>query len=159
MLLHSLFGCSLHHAAGCDSHAHGLCDHACDVDGHPSVQPETDCCHDHQGHDHGDETDGSCGGELVTGSESNVAPSCPGCESGPCDGSSPGCHSVSSCSFVPSSDVAFVCDAVFVGFVSYDLDPNMAPVRMIAWQQERQRQFSGVEDSLSRCASLCTWQI
>jgi hypothetical protein len=35
----------------------------------------------------------------------------------------------------------------------------MAPVRMIAWQQERQRQFSGVEDSLSRCASLCTWQI
>ncbi len=159
MLLHSLFGCSLHHAASCDSHAHGLCDHVCDADGHPSVQHENDCCHEHGGHDDGVGPDGSCTGELIASSEASVAPVCPGCESSPCDGNSPGCHSAGSCSFVPCSDVAFVCDAVFVGFISYDLDPSMSRVRTFAWQQERQRQFYGVEDSLSRCASLCTWLI
>ncbi|QDV85326.1 hypothetical protein TBK1r_43050 [Stieleria magnilauensis] len=159
MLLHSLLGCSLHHAASCDSHAHSVYDDVCDADGHPSVQHDNDCCHDHEGHDHSRGAEGSCTSEFVAGSETNIAPVCPGCESGPCDGRLPGCHSTGSCSFVPSSDVDFVCDAVFVGYILYDFDPSMARVRTVCWQQERQRQFAGVEDSLSHCASLCTWLI
>lgn len=159
MLLHSLFGCSVHHAASCDSHAHGLCNHACDADGHPSVQHENDCCHDDGEHDHSVGKEGSCTGELIASSETSIALVCQGCESRPCDGNSPGCHSAGSCSFVPSSDVAFVCSAVFVGVMAFDVDPSMARVRTFAWQQKRQRQFCGVEDSQARCASLCTWQI
>lgn len=161
LLLHSLFGCSLHHAASCDSHAHSLCDHICDADEPPSVQHENDCCHRHgeEEHDHSGGAEGSCTTELIASSETSIAPACPGCESGPCDGRSPGCHSAGSCSFVPSSDVTFVFDAVFVGFISYDLDPSMVRVRTFAWQQEHERQFSRAEDSLSRCASLCTWLI
>lgn len=159
MLLHSLFGCSLHHAVSCDSHAHGLCNNAGSAGDHVTFDAKNDCCDSHFGHDHGCEADDSCAGEVGSGSELNVAHSCLGCQSGPCDGNSPGCHSDASCSFVPASGVVFHCDATSVGSISYDIDLSAVRVRAFAWQYDRQRPFSGAESSLSRCASLCTWRI
>lgn len=153
MLLHSMFGCSLHHGHSCNSHAASLCD----VADHPSVQHENDCCHSHSTPDYSGRGQGSCISEVIASSEAIFATECPGRDSEPCDGGLPGCHSTGTCSFVPSSDVIFVCDAVLIGFISYDLDSSMARARTFGWQQ--QCQFSGIKDSLSRCASLCTWLI
>lgn len=155
LLLHSIFGCSLHHAAMCDSQTHGQTLHSCKSGDNPSVQDKSDCCHNHDGHDHGNGAGNSDSG-AVAGSE--IVPVCPGCEPGPCDGNLPGCHSTGACSFVPSSNVVFECDAILVGFILQDFVPSMARCRALARWQNYGQQFS-YGDSLSRCAFLCTWRI
>ncbi|QDT04581.1 hypothetical protein K227x_29730 [Rubripirellula lacrimiformis] len=156
MLLHSFFGCSLHHAYGCESHLDGVCQHDCDAasgtnhgDGSAS-----NCCHSEN---HGIESNDSRG--TLDASHTHLVPSCPACQSGPCDGSLPGCHSDLGCSFVPSNDVVFLCDTSVVEFISYELDRSVDQVRAVAWQQDCQQRPPSMDGPLYRCAFLCTWLI
>ncbi|MDV6031450.1 MAG: hypothetical protein F9B45_15400 [Phycisphaera sp. RhM] len=87
-----------------------------------------------------------------------MAPCC-ACESQPCDGNHPGCHGEVECSFVPSSDVVFIIDAPLVAYVAYEHDPMMSLVRSMAKRGLHQRSTRVATDSLSHCASLCTWII
>ncbi len=104
LLLHLIFGCSLHHAAACGSHGHGGCDHARVSTDLPSVQSDHCCGQDHD-----------CSGEDQTveadDNVSQLVAPCYACQSQPCDGNHPGCHGEVECSFVPSSDVVFIIDA------------------------------------------------
>ena len=156
MLLHSIFGCSLHHAAACDSHHHG-CHSRVSAEHLSSGAAEHDCC-SADGIAHGECCGGADEGEISQG-ELTLSPFCPGCPSGPCDGQSPGCHSIGKCSFVPSSPVVFACDVAVVGFLTVDLDPHVACSRMLAWRSDQRQRFPGVVDPLTRCASLCVWRI
>ena len=152
LLLHLIFGCSLHHAAACGSHDHGGCDHARVSTDTPSVHSDHCCGHDHD-----------CSGEDETveadGNVSQLVSPCCGCESQPCDGNHPGGHGVVGCSFVPSSDVVFIIDAPLVAFVCYEHDPMMSFVSSLAARRLQQRSANVATDSLSHCASLCTWII
>ena len=160
LLLHLIFGCSLHHAAACGSHEHDRCQHTCDAAGSETESDSESVQHDHVC-DHHDEHDGSGGVESVEAGDSEsqlVAPCCV-CESQPCDGNHPGCHGEVVCSFVPSSDVAFVVDVPFVAFIVYDNDPMLSTISSLASRGLRERSAIGVQGSLSHCASLCTWII
>ena len=152
LLLHLIFGCSLHHAAACGSHGHGGCDHARVSTDLPSVQSDHCCSHDHD-----------CSGEDETveayDNVSQLVAPCCACESQPCDGNHPGCHGEVECSFVPSSDVVFIIDAPVVAFVCYEHDPMMSFVSSLAARRLQQRSVNVATDSLSHCASLCTWII
>ncbi len=150
LLLHLIFGCSLHHVAACGSHGHDGCQHTCLTDNLPSVQPD-DCC----GCGHG--RSGEAVGPI--GKVNQVVAPCCACEPQPCDGNHPGCHGEVECSFVPSSDVVFNIDAPLVAFVSYEHDPMMNFVSSLTTRRLQQRSAIVVSDSLSHCASLCTWII
>ncbi len=154
LLLHLIFGCSLRHAAACATHGHDGCEHTCAAVDSPSVQSGHCCSHNHG---NGSSDDGSAA-ELTKEVGRLIAPCC-ACESQPCDGNHPGCHGEAECSFVPSSDVVFVIDAPFVVFLTYDHDPMKSYVGSLALRGLHQRSAVGAQDSLSRCASLCTWLI
>jgi len=159
MLLHSFFGCSLHHAYSCDSHSHLAGGQVCtenhrDVN-HQTVDARAGCCRGHDGNGHGESTPNQSSMAEVA----SMAASCPGCESGPCDGSIPGCHSEVGCSFVPASDVVFIRDVVVFEFVAYEHGPSIARVRAAAWQQDLRQHTKNFENSMTRCAALCTWLI
>ena len=154
LLLHLIFGCSLHHATGCERHGHDGFQHTC------TSEPLTvHGDHDHD-HHHSDEGETSEGNAIEVGdSESQLASPCCVCESLPCDGDHPGCHGEVECSFVPSSDVVFIIDAPFVAYVTYDLDSMMCLASSMAKRESFQRSARLVTNSLSHCASLCTWII
>src|SRR6056297_3572321 len=57
LLLHLIFGCSLHHADACGHHDHDGCQHTCSAADSPSVHDDHACGHDHE-HD--------CSGEEET---------------------------------------------------------------------------------------------
>ncbi|PHQ35243.1 hypothetical protein CEE69_11640 [Rhodopirellula bahusiensis] len=58
-----------------------------------------------------------------------------------------------------SSDVVFIIDATLVAFVTYEHDSTMSLVRSLAARRLHQRSANVATDSLSHCASLCTWII
>jgi len=166
LLLHLIFGCSLHHAAACGSHEHDGCQHTCQAAGSPVVAdspsvhdsssvPDDHVCDHHHGHQGSGEDESG----LTSSSESQLVAPCCVCESQPCDGNHPGCHDEVVCSYVPSSDVAFNVDVPFVAFVLYDHDPMMSTVISLASRAKRERSAIDIQDSLSHCASLCTWII
>lgn len=159
LLLHLIFGCSLHHAGACGHHDHDGCQHTCSPADSQSVHQEHACGHDH---------DHVCSGEdkfsedetvEVSDNVSRLVAPCCVCESQPCDGNHPGCHGVVECSFVPSSDVVFIIDAPLVAYVTYEHDPMMSLVSSMAKRGLHQRSAPVATDSLSHCASLCTWII
>lgn len=154
LLLHLIFGCSLHHAAACGHHDHDGCQHTCSAADSPSVHDDHVCGHDHE-HD--------CSGEEETVDSIHnaieLAAPCCACESQPCDGNHPGCHGVVECSFVPSRDVVFIIDAPLVAFVTYEHDPMIGFISSLSTRRLQQRSPRVATDSLSHCASLCTWII
>jgi hypothetical protein len=84
-----------------------------------------------------------------------------GCQSHPCDGKSPNCHSALGCSFLHTTDDLFSVEPIFVGFVSYAcfITPGRS-VASMAWQNAPGRAAPlGCLGSLDHCATLSTWQI
>jgi len=153
MLLHSFFGCSLHDAYSCESHSAG--EHACTNDARLAVDAgRGGCC----SHNDGCRSDASQN-EFSAMETARLVASCQGCQSSPCDGSTPGCHSEVGCSFVPASAVVIDRSLLFFEFVAYEQDSGIARVRAAAWQQGRQKDAKNIQNSLSRCAVLCTWLI
>jgi len=152
LMLHLIFGCSLHHAAMCQHHDHDQCRHMV------TIEPlSTHCNHDH---DCSGEGKGSEGKTIeVSDGESRLVAPCCDCEFEPCGGDQSGCHAEVECSFVPSSDVIFVMDAPFVAYVTYDHDPMMNLVGSMAKRESLQRSARLATNSLFHCASLCTWII
>lgn len=160
LLMHLFFGCSLHHAAACGHHDHDGRQHACSavvatsIDDSATVRDDHVCDHDH---DHG------CSGEQETAASiDKVVESTPACcarESQPCDGNHPGCHGVVECSFVPSSDIVFSVDRPLVALLSYQRDPMMNVACSLSTSRLHPRSVRLATNSLSHCASLCTWII
>ncbi len=178
LLLHLIFGCSLHHATACGTHGFDGCNHACGTSEAPGVHQDHDCAHAHDcsdghddNHDDGDsdrhsdhdQTGHGCSSneELIVHQDLvNEAIACNGqCQSVPCDGDHPGCHGDVECSFVPSSDVVFFTDAPFVAFMVYDHDPLVTASNAALVRGLHERHEVHAVDSLSHCASLCTWLI
>ena len=154
LLLHLIFGCSLHHAAACGHHDHDGYRYTCSAADCSSVHDESSCGDGHEHNHSGDE-------ETVEPSDNAgqmVAARC-ACESQPCDGNHPGCHGRFECSFVPSSDVVFIIDIPMVSFLTYEHDPMMNFISSMSTRRLHQRLTSVATDSLSHCASLCTWII
>jgi hypothetical protein len=183
LLIHSVFGCGLHHASACgmheheshevcssehESHEHGLHEHESHEHGlheHESlehachVSHEACCTHEDRGrhHDHG--ADDKCGHEeapeLVASYANSLAPACC-CQHGPCEDNRGGCHSEVGCSFVPPSGPEFSPDAGLVTFVVF---------RDVHAQALHSSVLSGVgmtsdaHHAHSLCALLCSWQI
>ena len=159
LLLHLIFGCSLHHAAACGHHDHDGCKHACSPTDSQSVDEEHACGHDH---DHGCARENTSSEEETGGVSHNVSglvASCCVSHSQPCDGNHPGCHGIVECSFVLSSDIVFIIDAPLIAYVTFEHDPMMSLVSSMAKLASFQRSVRLAKDSLSHCASLCTWVI
>ena len=121
MLLHSMFGCSLHHACACGSHVHG--EHSQVAAAEP-CDDDHDCHHEHDSHDenacHNDHAD-----EDQFPSESFVTSRCDCCEKVPCeDGDSPCCSPVQ-CSFILACDVEFSIDVGLTLFIVDDTGPSL----------------------------------
>lgn len=155
MLLHSIFGCSLHHACACESHEHGVHQRLAEGDDASS------CHHDHAGHHH----DHGCRDEPSNPVTEQIATAfclsngCDDCDTTPCKrGDSPCCSDVQ-CSFILASDVEFSLDLGPVLFVLVDMDPSFMESLRAKNLACFGRFDSGVEDSLSRCALHCSWQI
>jgi len=153
LLLHLIFGCSLHHAGACGHHDHDGCPHTC-VSDSLAVHDEQDCGHDHG---HGCPTEEDTVEPSVQLSQL-VAPCCD-CETQPCNGNHPGFHGEVECSFVPSSDIVFVINAPLIAFVIYEHDPMLSDANSLASRGLPGRSAIGAQDSLSHCAFLCTWII
>lgn len=169
LLLHSIFGCGLHHACGCDSHAHVGGEIIFAVGEAPSVHADLatnhDCghCHHHHGsqshwsdRDQDSSTDQT---QANASADSALIASCLCCEPGPWDSTDPGCHSELGCSFVHTNHDAFTFDAPLVAFVVYRQDSKMNYFSSFATQGQHRWGSVIHHDSLSHCASLCTWQI
>ncbi len=155
LLLHLIFGCSLHHAAANGQHDHMECEHSCSAADSLSVQQQPAA---NPGHDH----DQNRGTQIETpGVDTFILgrsmATCCRYESKPLDGQHSRCHGELECSFVPSSDVEFIIDRAFVAFVTYELDPMAGDASSLALRGLRERSAIGARDSLSHCASLCTW--
>ena len=155
MLLHSIFGCSLHHACACESHEHG--EHQ-----HVAVAEDANACdHDHASHhhDHGCHDDHQHADDGQEVAESLVRTGCYCCEKTPCEhGDSPCCTAVQ-CSYIPASDVEFSLDLGPVLFVLADINSPFMESLRARNLVDVDRFRSGSDDSLSRCALHCSWQI
>lgn len=158
MLLHSIFGCSLHHACACDSHVHGEHPHVADVAAADSCDDDHDCHHKHASHDE-DACHDHADDDHQVASESLVGTGCDCCETDPCEhGDSPCCSPVQ-CSFIIVSDVEFSIDLGPALFVVVDTGAILAKLPGARNLADRGRPTSGFDDSLSRCALHCSWQI
>lgn len=159
LLLHLLFGCSLHQAAAGGTHRLHECQQAQEHGAFETIGPESGpsghgCGHHH---DHVNRFDPETNSiDQVAGRL--MAPCCL-CELPPCDGDHPGCHGEVECSFVPSSDVVFVINAPFVMLVTRAHDPLKSYLDSLESRGSGHRSAIGARDSLSHCASLCTWII
>ena len=156
LMLHLIFGCSLHHSAACERHDHDRCRHTCES-APLSMHGNHACIHDHHHSGRGKTPEGNA--IEADDSVRQLASPCCVCESQPCDGNHPGFHGEVECSFVPSSDDVFIIDAPFVAYVTYEHDPMMTFVSSMAKRRLHQRSARLSMDSLSHCASLCTWII
>ena len=149
LLLHLIFGCSLHHAVGCERHDH--------AGGLSTCVSEASAAHAHA-HSHEGETPSGHASEVGDGERQLTSP-CGGYHSQPCEESESACHGELECIFVPSSDVVFIIDTSFVTFVTYEHDSMMNLVSTIARRESFRRSAGLAKNSLSHCASLCTWII
>lgn len=139
MLLHSIFGCSLHHAGACELHQHFA--EADDV---------SLCHHDHACHDEHQLVDDEIG------THASVSDCC---RKTPCEkGDSPCCSAVQ-CSFIPASNVEFSLHVGPALFVLVDIDTTFMESLRARRLADVGRYSSGIDDSPSRCALHCSWQI
>ncbi len=154
MLLHSIFGCSLHHACACGPHEH--------VE-HRQVAEMEDagsCEHDHDGHHHRD----ACHDEHQCADnepllDSWLSRACDSCEGTPIEQSDKPCCSDVQCSFILASDVEFSVDkGPTLGAIA-DFAVSFAGLHGARKLAHIGRVPTGVDDSLSRCALHCSWQI
>lgn len=159
MLLHSIFGYNLHHACACELHTHGAYQHVAGAEPTESCQHDYDherrhgespCCHDH-------EEDGEHGDDIRP--NASVSNGCNCCQKAPCERSDAPCCSEVQCSFILGNDIEFSLDAGPFLFVVVDDESAL-------WESSRAkivgdpgRLSSGVDDSLSRCALHCSWQL
>ncbi|QDV85743.1 hypothetical protein TBK1r_47590 [Stieleria magnilauensis] len=155
MLLHSIFGCSLHHACACESHGHGAHQHVAEV------EDVNACDHDHASHHHDDgcHDDHQDADDGQDAAESLVRIGCDCCEKTPCEHGDSPCCSVVQCSFIPVSDVEFSLDVGPVLFVLVDIDSSFKESLRARKLVDIGTFHSGVDDPLSRCALHCSWQI
>lgn len=152
MLLHSILGCSLHHACACEAHEHGE---------QQPVQEVGACGHDHGGHHHDhacDDANQAAGDDEIV-SEAWVSIGCDCCEKAPCEGGDSPCCSEVQCSFILTSDVEFSPDFGPALLVLVDDDPSFIDAIRTRRIFDVGRLHSGVDGSPSRCALHCSWQI
>ncbi|MBB3205214.1 hypothetical protein FHS27_001014 [Rhodopirellula rubra] len=190
VLVHSIFGCSMLHACDCRTHEHTIHGDAsadeshCDHDGHhhdsgdgceerhdqesaPSVpvaltiaSPFCDC--DAKGSIDGGRVsnEGVAVRNAVHPAVAHWVAACPGCQSSPCDGNAPGCHSDVGCSFRLPSDQVFEVVVSLVGFLPYSMSgasPQLASRQIRLWNQHLGQ--GATSDASARCAALCVWRI
>ena len=155
MLLHSIFGCSLHHACACESHAHGEPPQAAEVaqadsceHDHDSHHGETSC-----GHDHDEECDDTASSQGL------ISNGCDCCENTPGEHDDSPCCSEVQCSFILANDNDFSLDVGPVLFVLVNDDFSRIESTSLSSRADGGRLRSGCDDSLSRCALHCSWQI
>ena len=155
MLVHSIFGCSLHHACACESRAYGEYQHA------TGVEPVDSCQHDHDRH-HGETP---CGHDHEEKGKESVTPNaimsdgCECCERAPCEHDDSPCCSEVLCSFIVANDIEFSLDAGTVLFVLIGDDSALVESSRAKFLANFCRLRSGFDDSPSRCALHCSWQI
>jgi hypothetical protein len=137
ILLHSIFGCQLHHA--CASH--------CDQQQVSTVLPaqQTNDCHQH-------EHVGAC---SHTPAEADLAKSC--CASIPCDQGGTPCCSEIQCSFILSNGVVFYVNVSLIHVLPLDIDAALASSEYAKFSNAGP--VGGALDSGYRCALHSSWQI
>lgn len=148
LMLHSTFGCSLHHAGACCTHsadtvAHHDHDSCCDHDA--AVEPHSD--------------DKGCGHDCTSDTSVFLTePLSPCNQDVPCEEHGGSCHSEVGCSFLPSSPCSFSLDLAPVAFDSLAsglaLRLNALAPRALAGSV-----IASTSSSLSSCALLCIWKI
>ena len=151
LMLHLIFGCSLHHAASCEQHGHQ----------HEEVgfSPQPIDVHIGQGcgrqHDHSHGAvkvaDEDCGWDLIATAHFHSPQ--------PCGENHPKCQGEIGCSFAPPSDVVLIIDVPLVAYLVYDRDPLLIRTIALAKRAVSQRPPWDSCDSLSHCAFFCTWLI
>ena len=158
MLLHSIFGCSLHHVCADATHVHGQ---------HQRVV-QAESCDDHDCHGHAkidrDEIDHDKIDRQPILIETWMASFDDGCPQTPCPQSScphgeTPCCSVVQCSFIVSSGFTFSVDLDQVLFAAADTDASRSGSSRSRLSCGNTRSSVAVDDSLSRCALHCSWQI
>ncbi|MDV6030764.1 MAG: hypothetical protein F9B45_11840 [Phycisphaera sp. RhM] len=150
MLLHSIFGCTLHHACADAKHVHGA----------DQQIEQTESCDGHDCHGHAG-TDRAVIDRLqisMVASCDDVFHSAHGRQT-PCPLDGTPCCSVVQCSFIGPSGSTFSVDVAQVIFAAADTDASTARSSRsrLFVDGVRSRVFS--DDSLSRCALHCSWQI
>lgn len=151
LLLHSSFGCSVHHASNCGMHR-SIAQYSVQIYGHRvprDVKHSHGCSCDHNS------LDSVPDDETVVGS---AVESC-GCQRTPCDGNHAGCHSEVGCSFLATTDGVPLFDATFIGFVADHHDCEMLRNRLASWTDTRTQSTVGAIGSGARCALLGVWLI
>lgn len=155
LLLHSIFGCSLHHACACESHAHGkrqLADAWIEstMPDHGDLGPQHDSsccdCHHETSHDQ-------------LGSEASLTAGCD-CrqDSGRSDGDSPCCSEIQ-CSFTLASSSECSLDVRLVLLNVVDVDSFLAHSPRAIRPSPSGRLGVGFDCALTLCALHCSWQI
>lgn len=152
LLLHTALGCSVHHACACDDHGHAptaeISHHSCDHD-HATVQSVTA----------GALPELNCPGDHNDAATEQLVAACTCCDSAPCDGSTPACHTEIACSFVPADALAFDFDTVGRPTVlpTSNLEAAISSAQHV--QGSIDRSDPVIYQPKSRCAFLCTWLI
>ena len=150
LLAHLIFGCSLHHAAACHAHVTDRGEHRCYAWSTATVDAEHDCHREHSAEHQG---------QAQNTEQVQSSATCSSCGPQPRDGDHPECCSGVECTFAPSRDFALVIDIPFVAFVTFAHDPMLVHLTLLSSQAVREGALIGAVDSLSLCASLCTWLI
>jgi len=173
MLLHSIFGCSLHHACACESHPHGQQQHVAAIEdanacNHADHQhfAEVECAgsckhHDHANHDQNDTCHGDHrhADDAKTTAKSQLGNGCQCCQETPCENGDSPCCSAVQCSFIIASDVEFTLDVGPILFVLGDDDPSCMESLRARSLVDIGRLLAGHNGSLSMCSLHCSWQI
>lgn len=159
ILLHSIFGCGLHGVCACDSHQHGESHCVADTADSSRCDHDDHACHRHDtdGHD----TDGHEDQRMDPQGDASswVADGCDHCDQHPFDRDESPCCSAVQCSFIVANDVEFAFDVGPALFVLDDIDRVLSQSLRWAGQVEDGSVRSRYDDSLSRCALHCSWQI
>lgn len=146
LLIHSVLGCGMHHASGCETHRRDACSAI-----HNSAHRHADHVVNHGHHDchHDDDADDRCEDE----SNSGVGPlAC--CQFGPCESHEKRCHGELVCSYKPSSGPEFLVEVGPVTFVA----PSDLYARQLLSAASNAATVDGVDPRL-HFALLCTWLI
>lgn len=155
ILLHSIFGCGLHRVCACSSHQHGEVQCAAETADSSQCDHNDHACHRHDAD--GDEDQGM--DDQQSGVTGWVADGCDGCEEHPFDRDDSPCCSAVQCSFIVVNDVEFALDVGPATFVVDDIDRTLSQSLRSAGQVDGGSVRSRYDDSLSRCALHCSWQI
>ena len=155
LLLHSMFGCSLHHASACCMHG--------ESNRSVASATEQDVCesHSHHHHDH----DAHCHDAVDDCSEPHradsgtlVAEECC-CEHEPCEGNHGECHSEVECSFVPPSGPEFSIDYRPIGYATLGDLGQRQFLASFSTRNLRHGRLPDIHSAPEMCALFCTWQL